>query len=226
MTADVTGPKSVVIPHNTSISDLRFWPMDTILTVRWPQQQEDSENTGTLWASTDKGGVWRPLSKLQGIVPDQALAPFGATSANATIDRPLYLSVASHVPSRMLYLKAAQIVDDRHWAYLPPLPVKGASADHIGITSILGVTASGKLLAFGVSPTADVTALRSPDEDFQQQWLWSWDPHAQRWTSLAPPLPVAVEGMQRRLLAGVTRSERGEPADRPVGARIRLREQR
>ena len=99
-----------------------FLADDTILTVRWPQQQEDSENNSTLWASTDKGGAWRPLSKLQGIVPDQAMAPFGATSANATIDRPLYLSVASHVPSLLLYLKAAQVVDDRHWAYLPPLP--------------------------------------------------------------------------------------------------------
>jgi hypothetical protein len=91
----------------------------------------------------------------------------------------------------MLYLKAAETVDNRHWAYLPPLPVKGAGADHIGITSILGVTASGKLLAFGVNPQTGVQADKPPEEQFDQQWLWSWDPHAQRWTSLAPPLPLA-----------------------------------
>jgi len=98
----------------------------------------------------------------------------------------------------MLSLKAAQILDDRHWAYLPPLPVTGASTDHIGITSILGVTASGKLLALGVSPIGDIAALRSPEEDFQQQWLWSWDPHAQRWTSLAPPLLLAWKACSDR----------------------------
>jgi hypothetical protein len=163
----------------------------TIITVRWPAQQEDSEDTSSLWTSQDIGDSWRPLNKLQGIVPDQVLTQFGAKSANTTSDSPLYLSVASHVPSRLLYLKAAEIVDGGHWAYLPPFPVKGASKDHIGITSILGVTASGKLLAFGVNLTADIAAIRSPDEDFQQQWLWSWDPHTQRWTSLAPPLPVA-----------------------------------
>jgi hypothetical protein len=97
----------------------------------------------------------------------------------------------SYVASRLLSLKAAQIVDDHHWAYLPPLPAKGASTHHIGISSILGVTASGKLQAFGVRPTADSTAVQSPDEDFQQQWLWSWGPHTQRWTSPAPRLPVA-----------------------------------
>jgi hypothetical protein len=159
--------------------------------VRWPVQQEDSQGTSVLWTSQDVGDTWRPLSTLQGIIPDQALAPFGAKPATATIDRLLYLSYREHVPSRMLVLKAAQIVDGRHWAFLPPLPVKGTSIDRAGITSILGVTASGKLLAFGVNPAADVAAIRSPDEDFQQQWLWSWDPHTQRWTSLAPPLPVA-----------------------------------
>jgi hypothetical protein len=94
----------------------------------------------------------------------------------------------------MLYLKAAEIVDNRHWAYLPPLPVKGTSADHIGITSILGVTASGKLLAFGVNPQTGIQTDKSLEEQFDQHWLWSWDPHAQRWTSLAPPLPVAWTG--------------------------------
>ena len=110
----------------SSIPDLTLLADGTILTVNWPPQQEDPEDTSSLWASTDRGDSWRPLSKLQGIVPNQALAPFGATSANATAERPLYLSAASYVVSRMLYLKAAEIVDDRHWAYLPPLPVKGA----------------------------------------------------------------------------------------------------
>jgi hypothetical protein len=162
----------------------------TLFTVRWPLQHENSENTGTLWASMDRGDSWHPLNVLQGIVPDQVLTPIGTTSANAVDDHPLYLSAASHVPSRMLYLKAAEIVDNRHWAYLPPLPAQGTSADHIGVTSLLGVTASGNLLAFGVNPQTGIRTDRPPDAQFGQQWLWSWDPHTQRWMSLAPPLPM------------------------------------
>jgi hypothetical protein len=154
-----------------------FLPDGTIITARWPTPQEEPEDTSVLWASTDIGDTWRPLSVLLGIVAQDVIASLGARSARATADQPLYL-------------KAAQIIDDRHWAFLPPLPVKGASVDHVGITNILGATASGKLLAFGVGPMADVTAFRLPDEDFAQQWLWSWDPRAARWTSLAPPLPV------------------------------------
>jgi hypothetical protein len=124
-------------------------------------------------------------------VPNEALTPFCAQLASTTAERPFYLSAGSFILSRTLNLTAAEIVESRHCAYLPRLPVKGASRDHLGITSILGVTVSGKLLAFGVSPAADSTALRSPDEELQQQWLCSWDPHARRWTSLAPPLSVA-----------------------------------
>jgi hypothetical protein len=169
---------------------LAFLANSTIITVRWPAQQEDSENASALWTSQDRGDSWHPLNKLHGIAPDQVLLSFGAQSAHATADQPLYLAARSHFPSRLLALKAAQIVDNRHWAYLPPLPVKGASADHIGVTSTLGVTASGKLLAFGVSPTADIQSIGSSEKPLVEQWLWSWDPHAQRWTSLAPPLPV------------------------------------
>jgi hypothetical protein len=162
----------------------------TILAVRWPLQREDSDNTSSLWTSQDRGDSWRPMSALQGIVPDQVLTPFGATLAHVTGDHPLSLYVASHVPSRLLYLKVAQIVDDRHWAYLPPLPAPGTSSDHAGITSVLGVTATGKLLAFGVNPQTGVQTDKPLEEQFDQQWLWSWDPQATRWTSLAPPLPV------------------------------------
>jgi hypothetical protein len=168
----------------------RFLADGMILTVRWPLQQEDSGNTSSLWTSQDAGDSWRPISSLQGIVPDQVLTPLGAKSASASTERPLYLSVASHVPSRLLYLKAAEIIDNRHWAYLPPVPVKGTSADHIGITSILGVTASGKLLAFGVNPQLGIQTDKPLEEQFDQQLLWSWDPQAARWTSLAPSLPV------------------------------------
>ena len=162
----------------------------TIITANWPPHQENAEDASILWASTDNGETWKPFSRLRGIVGQRILTALGAQSTLASADHPLYLTYAEHVPSRLLYLKAAEIVDDRHWAYLPPLPVKGVSAEHIGLTSLLGATASGKLLALGVSPTADVTAIRTPD-DFPEQWLWSWDPHTLRWTSLAPSLPVA-----------------------------------
>jgi hypothetical protein len=163
----------------------------TLVTVRSAPQQDNPENTSTLWASTDTGDSWRPLSTLQGVVPDEALPSFGAQSAHATTVRPLYLPVTTHIPSRLLRLKAAQIVDDRHWAYLPPLPAPGTSVDHAGITSILGVTGSGKLLAFGVNPQTGIQTDKPLEEQFDRQWLWSWDAQASRWTSLAPPLPVA-----------------------------------
>src|SRR5262249_42577096 len=160
------------------------------VTLRWPVRQEVVESTSSLWAYMDGGDTWRPMSALQRIVPDQVLTAFGVKSANATDDHPLYLYVASHVPSRLLYLKVAQIVDDRHWAYLPPLPAQRTSADRAGITSILGAAASGKLQAFGVSPQTGIQTDTPLEEPFDQQWLWSWDPHARRWTSLGPPLPV------------------------------------
>jgi hypothetical protein len=161
-----------------------------ILSTRWPPQQEEPQDT-VLRASTDKGDSWRPFRMLHGIVGEHIMTSLGANSASASADHPLYLMYAEHIPSLMLLLKVAQVVDDRHWAYLPPLPVKGASAEHIGVTSLLGVTASGKLLAFGVNPQSGVPAGSLSEGPISEQWLWSWDPRAARWTSLAPPLPVA-----------------------------------
>jgi hypothetical protein len=163
----------------------------TILTTGWPRQQVSSEDTSILWASTDKGDTWKPFSSLRGIVGQRILTSLGAQSTLAGVDRPLYLSYAEHIPSLTFHLKAAQITDDRHWAYLPPLPAPGTSRDHTGLTSILGATASGKLLSLGVYPQTGIQTDTPLDEQFDQQWLWSWDPHMQRWTSLAPPLPVA-----------------------------------
>ncbi len=213
--------------HNTSIPDSRTLADGTI---RHRQTGLRNKRTGRIQARsgrlTDRGDSWRPLSKLQGIVPNEALAPFGAKSANATTDRPLYLSAGSYILSRRAVSQSRR----RSWTIaIGPICrrflSRARATDHIGITNILGVTASGKLLAFGVNPQTGVQTDKPLEEQFDQQWLWSWDPHAARWTSLAPPLPVDGK-VQRRLLAGITRSERDEPADHPMGTRIRLREQR
>src|SRR5262245_5652800 len=98
------------------------------------------------------GDSWRPLNKLLGIAPNEALASSGATSATVRAEHPLYLADMDHLPASLFRLRAALIADDRHWAYLPPLPAPGTSRDHSGLTNLLGVTALGKLLAFGVSP--------------------------------------------------------------------------
>src|SRR5262249_11246576 len=146
-------------------------PNGTIVTANWPPHQKNAEDASVLWASTDRGDTWKPFSRLRGIVGQRILMSLGAQSTRAGADRPFYLSYAEHLPSRGLYLKAAQIADAQHWAYLPPLPVSNASVNQIGITSILGVTASGKLLAFGVNPQSGVETNNPLQEQFDQQWL-------------------------------------------------------
>jgi hypothetical protein len=42
-----------------------------------------------------------------------------------------------------------------------------------------------------VNPQTGIQTDTPLEEQFDKQWLWSWDPHMQRWTSLTPPLPVA-----------------------------------
>jgi hypothetical protein len=163
----------------------------TIITTPWPTSREASEDQSVLWTSADEGDTLRPFTVLRGISSQRVIAPFGALTARRDTSHPLYLSFAESIPSRLLLMRVAQITDDRHWAYLPPLPAPGTSGEHVGVMSILGETASGKLLVYGVSPTSGVVAARIPDEDFPQQWLWSWDPREARWTSLGPPLPVA-----------------------------------
>jgi hypothetical protein len=180
-------------PDSTQYLNSRttYLPNGAIVTANWPPHQENAEDASILWASMDKGDTWKPISRLRGIVGQRILTTLGAQSMLASVDHPLYLSYAEQIPSLSLYLKAAQIIDNHHWAFLPSLPAPGSSQDHTGLTSILAVTASGRLLAFGLNPQTGIQADKPPEEQFDQQWLWSWDPHAQRWMSLAPPLPVA-----------------------------------
>src|SRR5262249_38536071 len=82
-------------------------------------------------------------------------------------------------------------------AFLPPLPVPGASAAHLGIIRVLAETSSGMLLALGVDPEQGMQvpggdAAPAPDL-YRQQWLWAWDPRRSQWTVFDSPLPEPWE---------------------------------
>jgi hypothetical protein len=78
-----------------------------------------------------------------------------------------------------------------HWTPLPPLPVKGASAQVSGVYAAVGMTGDGRLLALGPDPDADLSALikgigsstKAPPA------LWIWDTHTGRWSVARTQLP-------------------------------------
>jgi hypothetical protein len=70
-----------------------------------------------------------------------------------------------------------------HWTPLPPIPVKGTSAQISGVRSPLGITGDGRLLVFGPDP---VEGLPSPSDSNgpltkAEPALWVWDTHTGRW---------------------------------------------
>jgi hypothetical protein len=104
---------------------------------------------------------------------------------------PLYLIDEVSVASRLLRIQIAQASDMRRYAPLPPLPIAGATPEHMGITTVLTTTPSGKLLVFGLGPDDHIpsdSVLQSDDPQWARQWLWEWGPQARRWTLLAPAL--------------------------------------
>ena len=147
--------------------------------------------TTWLWVSRDAGDSWEPLAAVDGIFVQTVLPWTGAQVLTPSAAHPLYLISEASVQSRMLRIQIAQASDLRHYAPLPPLPIAGASPQHLGITTVLTTTPSGKLLVFGLGPDDHIpsdSVLQDDDPQFARQWLWEWDPQAHRWTLLAPAL--------------------------------------
>lgn len=149
------------------------------------------QGTTWLWVSRDAGDNWEPLAAVDGFFVQTVLPWTGAQVLTPSAAHPLYLISEASVPSRLLRIQIAQASDLRHYAPLPPLPIAGATPEHLGITTVLTTTPSGKLLVFGLGPDDHIPTdetLQADDPQFARQWLWEWDPQARRWTLLAPAL--------------------------------------
>ena len=179
-----------------------LWPLDDgeTLLFRVDQYQPaahgkpEHENTW-LWVSHDAGDSWAPLANIDGFFVQTILPAASILALTPSAAHPLYLISAAGSSSRLLRIQIAQMSDLRHWEPLPPLPIAGASAEHLGITSVLTTTPSGRLLVFGLGPDERIPSVAIPgatpqidDQQLAQQWLWEWDPLASRWTLLAPAL--------------------------------------
>jgi hypothetical protein len=146
----------------------------------------------TLWSSSNMGESWNTLAKLtQNFEATTILVSPTMRAPTPSLGSPLYL-FAQGGPSKLLRLQIAQITDDKHWTTLPPLPIAGATSDHLGLTQPLIVTPTGKLLALGLGPKDRVPPGELFDDSlFKRQWLWEWDPRAAQWSVVTPALNVA-----------------------------------
>lgn len=157
-----------------------------------PPPQRDPRHVDTLlWVSHDAGDSWKPWVNIQGSGMGYLLMETGNHTLAPSLAHPIYFLSGVSIPSRQFAVRITQVTDMRHWAPLPPLPIAGATSAHLGITSVLAVAASGKLLVFGLGPDDHIPAddaLQSSDFKPTQQWLWEWDPQASRWTLLSPAL--------------------------------------
>jgi hypothetical protein len=81
-----------------------------------------------------------------------------------------------------------------HWTPLPPLPVKGASAQFSGVYATLGMTGDGRLLALGPDPDTGVPAHFDVQGFFDKAppALWLWDTHTGRWTVARQTRPCQI----------------------------------
>jgi hypothetical protein len=149
-----------------------------------------------LWSTHDAGQSWQAIGRLPGWYSPYPPLASGGRSTEPSKSNPMYLLGQDQVPALLFRIQIVQITDGRHWSALPPLPVPGATVDRLGITRLLGVTASGKLLALGVGPDEQVpggedqTAHNREPPGFGEH-LWMWDAGAGRWTYYATPMPPA-----------------------------------
>ncbi len=152
----------------------------------------DHEET-QLWVSRDAGDSWEPWGRIQGLDVGQMMMDPGKRWLTPSLEHPLYLLSGDGILSLHYRIQIAQVIDKRHYAPLPPLPIAGASPEHLGITSVLAETPSGKLLVFGLGPDDRVPTDSQQQLSTQQpaqQWLWEWNPQSSQWILLMPALDV------------------------------------
>jgi hypothetical protein len=124
-----------------------------------------------------------PLGALPS-TPQACHCVVGVSYPNGGQGSPSPLTVGEH-----LYL-SRDLTQLRQWTPLPPLPVKGASAERSGVYWTLGLIGDGRLLVLGADPDAGVpeipadTVVSGP-----QPRLWAWNTHTGRWELAPTPLP-------------------------------------
>lgn len=150
-----------------------------------------TEGYTTRWVSTDVGNSWNSVFKLkQGFEENRILVAGSTHTHTPSVTSPVYL-LANTIVSRLLRLKIAQVTDGQHWATPPPLPIAGATPEHMGITQALAVTPTGKLLVLGLGPQDRIPADGQYDDTlFARQWLWEWDPRAATWSVVTSALNI------------------------------------
>ncbi len=164
---------------------------DDVLLANVRHQNGDEYST-VLWRSEDAGKRWRTLGTVEAFATLMvSQEPFIMRSALAS--RMLYGVSGISGPEDLYLLKAIESSDGQQWERLSPLPVPGAAPDHVGVREVVGVAAGGKLLFLGVDPHAVVPTPGAGSDAVSggEQWLWAWDPRAQRWEVPQAPLRAA-----------------------------------
>jgi hypothetical protein len=155
----------------------------------------NSENVkqADFWVTHDAGAHWQRVSSEP--LPGPAF-PIGSTLLVMTEPA---LADASQACQCVILVNTFNVFNQRpystrdltHWTALPPLPVKGASAERSGVYATLGMTGDGRLLVIGPDPDAGVPSLSDVNGPFTKAppALWAWDTQTGRWAVARTRLP-------------------------------------
>ncbi len=139
-----------------------------------------------LWMSYDAGTSWDQT----GMIPppgDNFLLVSPMLGKAAQI--PFYALGGEQIPSALYESKVLQSTNGQQWSLLPPLPIRGTSAERPGLLQVLVITDGGELLAFGPDPKVGLpSSLNTLTDPMQALWLWLWKPQASTWQVFATPL--------------------------------------
>jgi hypothetical protein len=148
------------------------------------------------WITRDTGATWRHVGPVaadtvmthygigflltevgKGVMSDICQCVFGAS----------YSPGGSPIDGQHIYRTS----DFVHWTSLPPIPVKGTSAQRSGVYQTLGMTADGRLLALGADPHDGVSSLLEHDGRVNgpPPALWAWNIYSGRWDVSSTRVP-------------------------------------
>jgi photosystem II stability/assembly factor-like uncharacterized protein len=166
---------------------------ETLITFDTPY---DAAGRLTLWMSPDAGANWRAESvawptPLRGSGPIEDLFTEGPLGALPSTPQACHcvVGVSYGAVGEHLYLSQNH-TQLTQWTPLPPLPVKGASAERSGVYRVLGLTADGRLLVVGADLDAGVPEiLAGVAVSGPLPRLWAWNTHTGRWELAPTQLP-------------------------------------
>jgi hypothetical protein len=178
------------------------------------------------WVSHDAGASWRRTESAIATPPQGSWlieevfteAPFGEVASTPQachcvvgVSHPAQGSLYPLTVGEHLYL-SQDLTQLTQWTPLPPLPVKGASAERSGVYQVLGLTGDGRLLVVGADPDAGVPDIAAgADLRGRQPRLWAWNTHTGRWELMPTQLPcpdlqtcINIDGIGTSPPAGVS----------------------